>query len=388
MEITFLDLKKAYLELKSELDAIWQEVNSRASYILGEKLALFEKEFAIYSGVVHGVGVANGLDALVLALKVLGVGPGHEVIVPSHTYIASWLAVSAVGAIPVPVDVEESTYLVDTSLIEDRLTEHTRVIMPVHLYGRVCKMNAINALAKKYNLWVLEDAAQAHGAFYMPEENSPQDQTLLPLKRAGSLGDIAGFSFYPGKNLGCFGDGGFVTTHNEKWAEEIRLLRNYGSTQRYHHRSIGGNSRLDELQAGILSVKLKILDVWNRKRQDLARLYLEQLKNIKEIQLPLKDSWTLDQDKLLGCNVWHIFPIRLKKRQELQNFLKHAGIETHIHYPIAIHHQEAYQNYKHLSMPVAEAIAREELSLPMGPHLTEKEVLYCCQIIKNFFVLG
>ncbi len=367
MEIQFLNLKKVYIELKEELDQLWQDVNNDSSYILGKRLEQFEKEFAEYLGVKHVIGVADGLDALTLSIKALGIGGKDEVIVPVHTYIASWLAVSEAGATPVPVEVDDKTCLLDPAKIEQAITERTRAIMPVHLYGRVCDMGRILSIAKRYNLKVIEDAAQAHGAVDLSSE-----------KKTGALGDCAGFSFYPGKNLGCFGDGGCISTNDDMLAEKLRLLRNYGSKIRYNHEIIGVNSRLDELQAGVLSIKLKYLDEWNKRRKKIARIYIQELSNIGDLKLPEYDE----------SNVWHIFPVRTPRRDELQKFLTANGIGVIIHYPTPIHLQPAYKsmNLAKGAFPITEMISSEALSLPMGPHLTEEEAMFCAEKVREFFV--
>lgn len=364
MEIPFLNLKNAYQEIKPELDQLWASVNHDSFYILGPRLSTFEKSFAQYLGVKHVIGVANGLDALTLSVRALGFGPGDEIIVPAFTFIATWLGISEAGATPVPVEVNQH-YLMDPEKIEKAITPKTKAIMPVHLYGQVCDMEKISALAKKHGLKVIEDAAQAHGAFH----NTPQ--------KAGSLGDCSGFSFYPGKNLGCFGDGGCISTNDDTLAEKIRLLRNYGSQISYEHEIKAGNSRLDELQAGILSIKLKHLDEWNNRRRKVAKMYLQELHGIGDLTLP---------DYHEG-HVWHIFAIRTTRRDALQTFLQNNGIGTRIHYPHAIHLQKAYaeMNQKAGDFPLTEKICSEVLSLPMGPHLTEEEALHCIRTIKSFF---
>ncbi len=366
MEVPFLDLKKAYIELKSELDQLWQDINRDSFYILGSRLEKFEKEFADYLGVRHVIGVGDGLDALNLSIKALDIGAGDEVIVPSHTYIASWLAVSEAGAMPVPVEVDETTCLIDPLKIERVITAKTKAIMVVHLYGLVCDMQPIKDIANKYNLKIIEDSAQAHGAFDISSNI-----------KAGALGDISGFSFYPGKNLGCFGDGGCVSTNDDILAEKLRLIRNYGSKKRYEHEVVGINSRLDELQAGVLSIKLKCLDEWNKRRQKLAQVYLEELKDVAELILPEYNEG----------NVWHIFGIRTSRRDVLQKFLASKGIATIIHYPKPIYLQGAYKNMniKASSFEITEKISAEILSLPIGPHLTEEEVRFCTEKIKEFF---
>ncbi len=366
MDIHFLDLKNVYKELKSEFDHLWYEVNEDSSYILGDKLSKFEQEFARYLGVKYVIGVGDGLDALVLSIKALDIKAGDEVIVPAHTFVASWLAVSETGATPVPVEVDSKTCLIDPLQIEKALTNRTKAIMPVHLYGRVCDMQQIVAIANRYNLKIIEDSAQSHGAI-----------DLITGKKAGTFGDCSGFSFYPGKNLGCFGDGGCISTNDSALAEKIRLLRNYGSPMRYEHKIKGVNSRLDELQAGVLSIKLKYLDSWNEKRRRIAKIYLSELSGIGDIILPEYD----------GGHVWHIFAIRASKRDELKEFLGKNGVGTIIHYPKPIHMQEAYKemNIKQGSFLNTENICASVLSLPMHPYLQEEEATYVAGVIKRFF---
>ena len=366
MEIQFLNLKKAYIELKTELDQLWQDINNDSYYILGNRLKAFEQEFANYLGVKYVIGVANGLDALTLSIKALDIGTGDEVIVPAHTFIASWLAISEAGAVPVPVEVNNENYLLDISKIKQAITNKTRGIMPVHLYGRVCNMEEILAIAKSYNLKVIEDAAQAHGAV-----------DSVSGKKAGTLGDCSGFSFYPGKNLGCFGDGGCVATNDDQLAEKLKLLRNYGSKIRYNHQIISGNSRLDELQAGVLAIKLKYLDEWNKRRQKIANIYLQELDSVRDLVLPEYDSG----------NVWHIFPIRTSKREQLKEFLTSNKVDVIIHYPTPIYLQPAYKsmNLKPAAFPITEKICSEILSLPMGPHLSEEEAVMCAKKVREFF---
>jgi dTDP-4-amino-4,6-dideoxygalactose transaminase len=366
MEVPFLDLKKAYIELKSELDQLWQDINKDSFYILGSRLEKFEKEFAEYLGVKHVIGVGDGLDALNLSIRALDIGAGDQVIVPSHTYIASWLAVSEAGAIPVPVEVDEPRCLIDPSKIEQAITAKTKAIMVVHLYGLVCDMQPIKDIANKYNLKIIEDSAQAHGAF-----------DLSSGIKAGALGDVSGFSFYPGKNLGCFGDGGCISTNDDALADKLRLLRNYGSKKKYEHEVVGINSRLDELQAGVLSIKLKCLDEWNKRRQNLARVYLEELRDIAELTLPEYNDG----------HVWYVFAIKTSKRDELQEFLASKGISTIIHFPKPIYLQDAYKDMgiNKSAFKITEQISSKILSLPIGPHLTEEEVRFCSQTIKEFF---
>lgn len=368
MEVKFLDLQKPYMELKAELDQLWQDINNDGFYILGHRLQKFEKEFANYLGVENVIGVANGLDALTLGIKALGIGVGDEIIVSSHTFIASWLAISETGAIPVPVEIEQRTYLIDPLNIEASITEKTKAIMVVHLYGLVCNMKPIEEIAKKYNLKIIEDSAQAHGAF---DSSSG--------RKTGTFGDFSGFSFYPGKNLGCFGDGGCISTKDDKIAEKLMMLRNYGSKVKYEHEVIGLNSRLDEIQAGVLSIKLKHLDEWNERRKKIAKVYIDELANLGDIILPLYDE---------GC-VWHVFAIRTKKRDELKDFLLANNVGVNIHYPNPIHLSGAYKYMKvnQGSFLVTEKVCSEILSLPIGPHLSMDEAEFCIKKVKEFFGL-
>ncbi len=354
MNIPFLDLKATYLELKDELDAAYHRVMDSGWYVLGHEVEAFEAEFADYSQTKHCIGVGNGLEALHLILRSMDVGPGDEVIVPANTFIATWLAVSYTGATPVPVEPDDKTYNIDPALIEGAITSRTRVIMPVHLYGQPADMEPVNELAVRYGLKVVEDAAQAHGANYKG-------------KRTGSLGHAAGFSFYPGKNLGAFGDGGAVTTNDDALAERIRTLRNYGSKVKYQHDAAGFNSRLDELQAGFLRVKLKYLDRWNNRRRDLALRYSSALKGSSLI-LPAVPAW--------AAPTWHLYVVRSAARDALQQRLAAAGIGTLVHYPVPPHLQQAYGSlgYGRGAFPVAEKAAGELLSIPMGPHLGEREL--------------
>lgn len=383
MNIPFLDLKAPHVELRDELQAAFERVLDSGWYIQGNELKHFEKEFADYCEVEHCIGVGNGLDALHLILRAYDIGEGDEVIVPSNTYIATWLAASYAGATPIPVEPDERTYNLDPSKIEAAITPRTKAIMVVHLYGQPADMDAINAIAKKHNLKVIEDAAQAHGARYKG-------------RRVGTLGDAAGFSFYPGKNLGAIGDGGAVTTNDAELAKKIRVLGNYGSQVKYHNEVKGYNSRLDELQAAFLREKLKKLDEWNERRKAIAAQYLEGLSNLTsqsdgqraasfqpntrhcedgnarrgnpEVILPFVPEW--------ADPVWHLFVIRHPNRDELQKQLADAGIGTMIHYPIPPHLQPAYAelNYKEGDFPIAEVIHREVLSLPIGPHMKSQQV--------------
>ena len=362
-QIPFLDLKALYLEIKDELDAAYRRVLESGWYILGQEVEAFEKEFAQYCGVKHCIGVGNGLEALHLIIRAMGIGPGDEVIVPANTYIATWLAVTYAGATPVPVEPDERTYNIDSNRIEEAITPRTRAILPVHLYGQPADMAAVLAIAKKYNLKVIEDAAQAHGAKYKG-------------KRTGGLGNAAGFSFYAGKNLGAFGDGGAVTTNDDTLAERIRVLRNYGSHKKYYNECKGFNSRLDELQAAFLRVKLKKLDDWNERRRQIAAIYMKELKDVEQIILPYVPLW--------AEAVWHLFVIRTQKREALQKHLEQNGIQTMIHYPVPPHKQQAYQDMNHLNLPITERIHQEVLSLPMGPAMKEEDALFVPDCIKSF----
>lgn len=349
--IPFLDLSKPHIELRPQLDAAFERVLNSGWYIQGNELKQFEKEFASYCEAEHCIGVGNGLDALHLILRAYDIGEGDEVIVPSNTYIATWLAASYAGATPIPVEPDERTYNIDPARIEAAITSRTKAIIAVHLYGQPADMDAINVIARKHNLKVIEDAAQAHGARYKG-------------KRVGTLGDAAGFSFYPGKNLGAIGDGGAVTTNDKVLAEKIRMLGNYGSSIKYHNEVKGYNSRLDELQAAFLREKLQKLDEWNTRRKVIASEYLSQLKDCNLV-LPFVPEW--------ADPVWHLFVVRSRQRESLQTHLQQQGIGTMIHYPIPPHLQQAYSElaYKQGDFPVAEAIHKEVLSLPIGPHLNE-----------------
>lgn len=366
MNIPFLDLKGPHDELRAELSAAFDRVMNSGWYIHGTECKQFEKEFAQYCQVEHCVGVGNGLDALHLILRAYGIGAGDEVIVPSSTYIATWLAASYAGATPVPVEPDARTYNINPALIDAAITPRTKAIVVVHLYGQSADMDAINAVAKKHQLKVIEDAAQAHGARYKG-------------RRVGSLGDAAGFSFYPGKNLGAIGDGGAVTTNDPVLAERVRGLGNYGSHVKYHNEVKGYNSRLDELQAAFLRAKLPVLDEWNARRQAIAAQYLRQL-DATALVLPYVPDWAEP--------VWHLFVVRCQQRDALQKELGGAGIGTMIHYPIPPHLQPAYAElgYAPGSFPIAEAIHREVLSLPMGPHLgvaNATQVISACASVVN-----
>ena len=352
--IPFLDLKSPHVELHSEVMAAIERVVSSGWYILGEEVETFEAEYARYCTVSECVSVANGLDALHLALRAMEIGEGDEVIVPSNTYIATWLAVSQCGAIPIPVEPLESTYNIDPSRIEAAITPRTKAIIPVHLYGQPADLDPILEIARKHGLKILEDAAQAHGARYKG-------------KRIGGHGDAVAWSFYPGKNLGALGDGGAVTTNNSEIADRIRVLRNYGSRVKYVNEVRGYNSRLDPIQAAVLRVKLKHLDAWNARRSALAHQYLDGLSGSGLI-LPHVPEW--------ADPVWHLFVVRHQQREAVQQRLTDAGIGSLIHYPIPPHKQQAYLDagFAMDLFPLASRMAEEVLSLPIGPHLSSKQV--------------
>jgi len=351
-DIPFLDLKAGYLELREEIDEAIRESLESGWYIGGESVERFEREFAEYTGTAHCISTGNGLDALHLGLKALGVGPGDEVIVPSHTFIATWLAVTHAGATIVPVEPDEKTYTIDPARIEEAITAKTKVIIPVHLYGHPADLDPIIEIAKRHGIKVLEDAAQAHGARYKG-------------RRIGSHGYLVAWSFYPGKNLGAFGDAGGITTNQPELAETIKKLRNYGSIQKYHHEVVGYNSRIDPLQAAVLTVKLKHLDEWNERRKKIATLYSESLSDTS-LRLPEVAQW--------ADPVWHLYVIRSKEREKLQEKLKQSGVGTMIHYPVPPHLQKAFAGeiWSRGSFPIAETISEEVLSLPIGPHLQGK----------------
>lgn len=359
--ISFLDLKSTYDELKEPLDAAYQRVMNSGWYINASEVEAFEQEFAEYCDANYSVGVGNGLDALLLILRAFNIGIGDEVIVPEHTFIATWLAVSNCGAKPVPVASNAQTYNIDVSKIESAITDKTKAIMPVHLYGQPADMDAINLIAKKYNLYVIEDAAQAHGATYKG-------------RKVGALGDAAGFSFYPGKNLGAFGDAGAVVTNSAEVSNKIRMLRNYGSVKKYQHDELGVNSRLDELQAAFLRVKLKKLDEWNLRRASLAKGYMDTLKDMDGLRLPSVETW--------ANPAWHLFVIQHPERDVLQSYLKRNNIQTVIHYPIPPAKTAAYAgNY---SQYTNSNIEDRVLSLPIGPHLGLNEMELVCKVLKSF----
>lgn len=365
MNVPFVSLETMHYEIKNELNNAFESVMSKNIFIQGEQCEQFEKEFATYCNVKYCIGVASGLDALYLILKALDIHQGDEVILPSNTFIATSLAISYAGAIPVFVEPTLETYNIDVRRIEEKITSNTKAIIAVHLQGRPADMDMINAIAKKYNLKVIEDAAQAHGSTYKG-------------KKVGSLSDAAGFSFYPGKNLGALGDGGCITTNNKQLADKIRALGNYGSDYKYHHIYKGTNSRLDELQAAFLRVKLKYLDRWNLNRQNIAERYLNRITN-PLINLPLKSSKEF-------THIYHVFVIRCKFRDDLEKYLNNKNISTVKHYPIPIHLQKAYQdlNIKEGDLPIAEEISKTVLSIPMYYGMKEEEIEYVINSLNNF----
>lgn len=349
MKVPFLDLAAATAELRPALDAAWTRVVDRGQYLLGPELEAFEAAWASYLDVPHAIGVGNGLDALVLSLQALGIGTGDEVLVPADTFIASWLAISQLGARPVPVEPEPGHWTLDPDRLAGALTARTRAIMPVHLYGQPADLDPILAFARAHGLAVVEDAAQAHGARYHGQ-------------RIGGHGDLVAWSFYPGKNLGAFGDGGAITTRDAALAERLRALRNYGSRVKYWHEQEGRNTRLDELQAAVLAAKLPLLDDWNRRRSAIANRYLAELEGVPGLALP-----RLRPD---GEPVWHLFVVDLPQRDAVQRRLLEAGVETLIHYPVPPHRSGAYADRGPWpALPITERAAATHLSLPMGPHL-------------------
>lgn len=365
MKINFLDMEPMHSRIKQEVMVAVERVYDSNWFILGEEVETFQNEFANYCNTKYCVGVGNGLEALHLILRAYDIGEGDDVIVPSNTYIATALAVSYAGATPTLVEPDERTYNINPKLIEDAITDKTKAIIAVHLYGQPSDMDAINEIAKKHDLKVIEDAAQAHGALYKG-------------RKVGSLGDAAGFSFYPGKNLGALGDAGAITTNDRDLVEKIRKLRNYGSNKKYYHEYKGYNSRLDEIQAAVLNVKLKYLDEWNYERNEIARKYLEWLKNTP-LKLPYVPSW--------ANPVWHLFVLRTKDRTDLRQFLAKNEIETLIHYPIPIHLQLAYNElqYKSMELSLTERLSNEILSIPIWIGLNDGKVKYISDKIKEFY---
>jgi dTDP-4-amino-4,6-dideoxygalactose transaminase len=361
--IPFLDVPAAYAELRDELDEAARRVMASGQYILGPDVAAFEEELAAYCGTRQAVGVGNGLDALRLILLGYGVGPGDEVVVPSNTFVATWLAVSQTGAMPVPVEPDPETHNVTAATVEPAITERTKAIMPVHLYGQPADMDELTALGRERGLPVIEDAAQAQGA-------------SLRGRRTGGLADAAGFSFYPGKNLGALGDAGAITTDDDGLADRVRTLRNYGSKVKYHHDVPGLNSRLDSLQAAFLRIKLRHLDEWNERRRAIADRYRERLAGLEDLVLPATPEW--------AAPVWHLFVVRHPRRDALQERLARDGVDTIIHYPIPPHLTGAYAtDFEGRRFPVAERLAAEVLSLPIGPHLPPEDAEHVARTVRG-----
>ena len=362
MQIPFLSLKATNQIYETQIEKIVTKILSSGWYILGDRLKQFETEFAQYCGVKHCIGVANGLDALTIILKASEFPENSEIIVPANSYIATILSVSNANLIPVPVEPNFNDYLIDYQAIERAVTSKTKAILVTHLYGKCCEMNKINSLAKRHDLKVFEDAAQAHGAIYEG-------------KKAGSFSDGAGFSFYPSKNLGAMGDAGAITTNDDALAERIKALRNYGSEKKYIFDYQGYNSRLDEIQAAILSLKLPDLDNQNEVRRNIAKRYLSEITNSK-ISLP--------DNKSVESDAWHLFVIRTDERDSFRNFLSEKGIGTDIHYPIAPHKQLAYKEWQNLDLPITESIHRQIVSLPLNTGLTETEISYIIEKVNQY----
>jgi dTDP-4-amino-4,6-dideoxygalactose transaminase len=363
--IPFVDLKSLHAAIGSELQSAWERVATSGWYILGPELEAFEKEFAVYCGASHCIGVGNGLDALTLALRAMDIGPGDEVIVPSSTFIATWLAVSHVGAVPVPVEPDECTYNIDSARIERAITSRSTAILAVDLYGQLVDVQGIRRVAQRHGLKMIEDAAQAHGA-------------RGAAASAGSWADAAAFSFFPTKNLGCLGDGGAVVTNDRKLADQLRLLRNYGSRRKYINEEAGFNSRLDPLQAAFLRVKLPHLDHWNARRRETAVAYSTGLYDLPQLKLPRHDGARED-------HVWHLYVVNHPRRDDLQEALRAAGIETLIHYPVPPHLSQAYCRLGIANrLPVAERLAAQALSLPIGPHIGPDEAAQVIEATRQF----
>jgi dTDP-4-amino-4,6-dideoxygalactose transaminase len=360
--IPFVDLVPQHAPIRAALDAAYARVMARSSYILGEELAAFEQAYAQWCGVRHCIGVGNGLDALTLILRALDVGPDDEVIVPSNTFIATWLAVSQAGAMPRPVEPDPRTFNLDPLRVEEAITPRTRAIIAVHLYGRLADMHALREIADRHDVALIEDAAQAHGA-------------SRGGVRAGALGHAAAFSFYPTKNLGALGDAGAVTTDDDRIAARVRLLRNYGSPRKYEHAIAGVNSRLDELQAAFLATKLAQVDRWNADRRTIARRYRTELSGLIDVQLPQDDG---------DAHVWHLFVLRCRDRDALAAFLQSAGVATQVHYPVPPHRSGAYRDRSWPPLPEAETLAHEVLSLPLYPGMTDEQVTRVIDAVAAF----
>ena len=361
-EVPFVDLSRILKDILPEVEEKIHDIIFSSNFVCGKYVKEFEEKFAKYLGVKHCIAVNSGTSALYLALMALGVKKGDEVILPVNTFIATAEAVSLLGAKPVFVDVDEKTYNIDVEKVKEAITDKTKIIIPVHLYGQCCDMDEINEIAEKHGLYVLEDACQAHGAEYKG-------------RKAGSLGDIAAFSFYPSKNLGAFGEGGAVATNNSELAEKIRMLRDHGSKEKYYHEIIGGNFRMDEIQGAVLSTKLKFLDKWNNMRREAAKLYNELLDGV--VITPYEAPY--------NKHVYHLYVIRVKNRDKVREYLHSKGVHTGIHYPVPIHLQKAYSfmNLSKGAFPIAERVVNEILSLPMFPYITEEEIYYVVERLKE-----
>jgi dTDP-4-amino-4,6-dideoxygalactose transaminase len=366
MKINFVDLKRQYLSIKDDVDRGMDGVMDKTQFILGENVKKFEEEFASYCRVKHAIGVASGTDALMLSLEALGIKKGDEVISVPNTFVATIDSIVHNDATPKFVEIDPKTFNIDIGKIEEKITKNTKAILPVDLFGQALDMKPIMEIAEKYDLGVLEDACQAHGAEFGG-------------KRTGSVGDAACFSFYPGKNLGAYGDGGMVVTNNDELAEKVRLLRDYGQKVKYHHTLVGYNSRLDEIQAAVLRVKLRNLDSWDKMRNDNAKKYESMLKDVKEVSTPYNPGYP--------AHVFHLYVIRCQKRDELQKWLGSKEISTGMHYPIPVHLQESYKwlGHKAGDFLITEKYAGEILSLPMFPELKGEEIEYVCNSIREFY---
>ncbi len=367
-KVPFSDLLPIYEEIKDELTPAIEKIYKKGDFILGESVKLFEQEFADYCGAKYAIGVSSGTDALFLSLKALGIGLGDEVIVPAYTYIATAFAVTYTGAKPVFVDINEDNYCMNMDCLEKAITENTKAIIPVHLYGQSCNMNKLKNIATKHNLKVIEDAAQAHGAIYKPLN-----------KRVGSIGDLGCFSFYPSKNLGAFGDGGIITTNSEELYKKVFMLRDCGRINKYEHIIIGRNNRLDTVHAAALRIKLTRLDKWNELRQKSADYYNSLLKDVQEVVTPKVSEYS--------SHIYHVYAVRVKNRDNVINHLRQNGIGALIHYPIPLHLQKAYESlgYKQDDFPISEKVASEIISLPMFPHITKEQIELVVTTIKESF---
>ncbi len=366
MNVPFLDLKSQYFAHKEQFDNCFSEVCSNSSFILGPQVAKFEQDFASFLGSEHCVSVATGTDALIMAFKALGIGKGDEVLMPAHTFVATTIGIMECGARPVLVDVNPETYLIDTKKLEAALTPKTKAICPVHLYGRACNMDEVMSFANKHGLLVVEDAAQSHGASWKG-------------RVSGTFGDVGCYSFYPGKNLGAYGDGGAICTSSEKVAAQVRKLRNYGSEIKYQHPEKGTNSRLDSIQAAVLSVKLQHLKEWNKKRWNAAQTYWRELEDLHGAKLQLPELASPEE------HVFHLFVIQVDDRDKVMKFLGDNGVQTGIHYPVPFYLQGGYAElgYKEGSFPITEKLAARIVSLPMFPELSAEQIKYTCDKLRQ-----